>query len=233
MHHSIKSFLLFLAVVLIAFNMAGCSIGTGGVDFQLTEYETDNGRVQIYQPRFKNFSDSEFQDKLNKEYDELVKRWQEIFLENSEKSALTECELSIQQEVKLKNKEFLSLVGDAYSFTSGIHGTSRRVAKNIDLLNNKELKLVDLFMDEGYEEALNNKISDILEKNPDKYSDLWENPVLSKNHQEDFYLSDKGLVLFYPPYELSYYARGFVEFCIPYKELSGYLKDEYKSLMSL
>lgn len=208
-------------------------MASGGVDFQLREYETDNGRVQIYQPRFKNFSDSEFEDKLNEEYAELIEKWQEIFLENSAKSALTECELSLRQEVKLKNKQFLSVVGDAYSFTSGIHGTSRRVAKNIDLLNNKELKLSDLFSDEAYEEALNQKIGEILDKNPDEYSDLWEKPILTKSHQEDFYLSGEGLILYYPPYELSYYARGFVEFCIPYKELSGYLSPEYKTLANI
>ena len=60
-----------------------------------------------------------------------------------------------------------------------------------------------------------------------EYADIWEQPVIGEEQNECFYLTDDGLVIYYPPYELSYYARGFVEFVIPYSELYGYLKPEY------
>ena len=60
-----------------------------------------------------------------------------------------------------------------------------------------------------------------------EYSDLWEKPIITDAQNEYFYFNDKGIVIFYPPYELSYYARGFVEFVIPYEDLYGYLKPEY------
>ena len=64
----------------------------------------------------------------------------------------------------------------------------------------------------------------------DEYSDIWEKPVVGEAQNENFYLSNGGLVLYYKPYELSYYSRGFVEFTIPYSELYGYLKPEYAVL---
>ena len=49
----------------------------------------------------------------------------------------------------------------------------------------------------------------------------------SDEQNEYFYFTDKGIVIFYPPYELSYYSRGFVDFTIDYEDLYGYIKPEY------
>ena len=66
---------------------------------------------------------------------------------------------------------------------------------------------------------------------PDEYSDLWEKPQIKESNQRDFYVTQQGLVIFYQPYDLSYYARGFVEFTIDYADISGYLKEEYRRLV--
>ena len=47
---------------------------------------------------------------------------------------------------------------------------------------------------------------------------------------EQFYLNGKNIVIVYPPYELSYYERGFVEIPLDLESMSGYLKPEYRCL---
>ncbi|MBQ3471379.1 MAG: DUF3298 domain-containing protein [Clostridia bacterium] len=74
-------------------------------------------------------------------------------------------------------------------------------------------------------------INEQVAEHPDEYAELWEKPVIKDTSQTNFYIEDGKLVLYYQPYDLSYYARGFVEFRLPLKELSGYLKEEYRRLI--
>ena len=74
------------------------------------------------------------------------------------------------------------------------------------------MKLADLFADDGYVSTLNRMINEEMEKHSEEYKDLWAKPEIKQEHQTDFYIQDDDLVIFFQPYDLSYYARGFVEF---------------------
>ncbi|WP_324288612.1 RsiV family protein [Pedobacter sp. SL55] len=43
---------------------------------------------------------------------------------------------------------------------------------------------------------------------------------------KSFYVSDKGLVFLYNPYEIKAYAEGVTELVIPFSELSGIAKPQ-------
>ena len=235
MYHTLtKRIPLFVSLFLIII-IAGCAGSKPGVNISEKKYETDTSSIEVQTPEFKNFPDSEFEEKLNTDYENKINSWLKDFSGKSSENTPSgeKCMFRLKQELKFNSGQILSLVGDIYIFTEGIHGSSSRITKNIDTQRSIELHLSDLFDDDSYPTAINREINDILEKNPDEYHDLWEKPVLSSIHQEFFYLSNKGLVIFFPPYELSYYARGFVEFCIPYDELSGYLRPEYRTLSKM
>ena len=68
-------------------------------------------------------------------------------------------------------------------------------------------------------------LGELKENKPEEYGELWQKPEIKKN--QDFYITDDDLVIYYQPYELSYYARGFIEFPIRLIELKGYLKEDY------
>ena len=55
--------------------------------------------------------------------------------------------------------------------------------------------------------------------------------MYKRQHQTDFYIQDDDLVIFFQPYDLSYYARGFVEFRLDLEDLSGYMKEEYRRMI--
>ena len=102
---------------------------------------------------------------------------------------------------------------------------------NIDVSGEKEVKLADLFADDGYVSTLNRMINEEMEKHSEEYKDLWAKPEIKQEHQTDFYIQDDDLVIFFQPYDLSYYARGFVEFRLDLEDLSGYMKEEYRRLI--
>ena len=78
---------------------------------------------------------------------------------------------------------------------------------------------------------LNRMINEEMEKHSEEYKDLWAKPEIKQEHQTDFYIQDDDLVIFFQPYDLSYYARGFVEFRLDLEDLSGYMKEGYRRLI--
>ena len=166
--------------------------------------------------------------KINTSLDEVVNSKIKSFLKNSQDAKQRrngKAKLDISQEVKYDKNSVLSVVGECFEFTEGFNGKNTRIVKNINTNTNCELYLSDIFCDEKYVDMLNSRLEKMSRQA--EYSDLWEKPIITDAQNEYFYFNDKGIVIFYPPYELSYYARGFVEFVIPYEDLYGYLKPEY------
>ena len=115
-------------------------------------------------------------------------------------------------------------------FARKAHKNRFRIAKNIDTSACRELSLSDLFDGDSYIDALNKMLIDSVSENPEKYADIWAKPKILQN--QGFYIDGKNLVIFYPPYELSYYERGYVEIPIPLEEVLTYLKPEYREIFA-
>lgn len=193
------------------------------------EYETDTYIIKTQVPQFEGFSDSGFEEALNKEAEafnenqisDFKMRLDDTF--TSDKKA----ELTITAKECHQSKEFLSMYAEKSIFVSGIHPQLWRSSINIDMLQQKEVRLEEMFGGEDYIQFINARIDDVVNNNPDKYSDLWEKPQLTARSSTDFYIDNGYLVLYYQPYALSYYAKGVVEIPIKITALRGYIKEEY------
>ncbi len=227
MHNIIK---LFLCVFMSLSFLCGCEFSKPSVKINDMQIENDKAVIDLEIPEFLNFENDEFEDRINTEYKEHIDFLVDSFIKELPDKSLETGIFELKQTIHLNSSPIISIVGDIYSFTGGIHGASSRHTKNIDTTKSVELNLADLFTDGEYEKKLNSEIESIVSKNPELYNDLWEKPVILPTNQKCFYLTKKDLVIYYPPYELSYYARGFVEFRVPYQNISGYLKPEYKHL---
>lgn len=228
MHYTVKKIIIMSLAALL---LCGCS--SQRVDMKLTdnEYETDLQVVRLEIPSFKRLGSNELCDEINDKYRSFSDGLLNSFITNSENASekrTGKSRLEMKQEEKYNKNGLYSLVSEIYEYTDGVYGTSKRNVLNVDVVNSKELYLKDLFNDDEYSDMLNARLEKL--SKDAVYSDLWEKPTIGEEQNECFYFSDKGLVVFYPPYELSYYARGFVEFTIPYSELYGYLKPEYAAL---
>lgn len=216
--------------------LCGCSINRVKNDISVKEYETDFSAVRAEAIQFSGIKNAEFEKKVNDEIEQSLQSNLVAF--DSEAASCgdnvrmgNKCVMEIKWEEKYNKNDFISAVEEKYVYTGGAHGNTVRIPKNIDLAAEKEIKLADLFAQKGYENTLNRLINEIISEHPEDYKDLWAKPEIKESHQTDFYIEGDKLVIFFQPYDLSYYARGFVEFPIDTDELSGYVKEEYRRLI--
>ena len=233
MHHSLAR---AGAAVLTAAVLCGCAAANSAtITIDAIEYETDTATVYVERPEFSFMKNRELMEELNDAYEDEVDSalvsFDTLSQDGAPLSGGNKYVFEIHQDVKYNENDFISIVSDTYQYTGGAHGSSVWSARNIDTLTGTEVLLGDLFEDNNYKIVLDRFIEQEVNDHPEDYSDLWEKPQIKESNQRDFYISDNGLVIFYQPYDLSYYARGFVEFTIDYEDISGYLKEEYRRLV--
>lgn len=229
-----KHFILAIAVCLV---LCGCSSDkTAWVTLTPRQYETDFSAVEAEELSFSGMENTEFEKELNTKLSEEMSSalvgFDSLAQENAPNVTMGNKSVFNNRWHEKNNKNsFLSFVNEQYIYLGGAHGTTSWYPLNADAASGNTVKLDDLFEDKGYKETLNRLITQMVEENPDTYADLWEKPEIKDYHQTDFYITDTDLVIFFQPYTLSYYARGFVEFPIKLEELSGCLKEEYRRLI--
>lgn len=218
----------------IVFLLLGCAVSDGyGVTIHKEEQETEYSSVYAEVAEFSGFEDKEFQSELNmslrKEVESSISEFDAIAQESSLPTGVKDV-LRISQNIKRNDGDVLSFVTEEYIYTGGAHGSTLWVPKTIVSEDGKmyEEKLSGLFNTGGYIEVINDKIDEIVERNPEKYSEIWAEPHISEKTADRFYLTESELVIFFPPYELSYYAKGFVEFTIPFAEINAFLEERYR-----
>lgn len=225
--------LLVLFVILV---ISGCAAKDGyRTAISKEEYETDYSTVYAEIIGFNGFSNKEYQSELNLSIQDgvegTIKKFDSLALEAKEdmppgvKSAL-----HLTQDVKRNKNGIISFIEEQYIYLGGAHGNTSWYPRTIDTRMEEPhiLELSELFADDSYIDELNRNIELLIEKNPEKYGELWAEPYVTEDTQGMFYLTDEDLVIFFPPYELSYYAKGFIEFPVRLTEISGFLKPEYR-----
>lgn len=222
----------------LAIILSGCTIfnDSYGVKIHKEEQETDYSSVYAEVIEFDGFKNREYESQLNLSIEDdvtrAIKGFDALALEAKEtlpkgvKSAL-----NITQKVKRNTTDIISFITEIYTYTGGAHGTTVWEPKTIDVTseNPHNLKLSELFSDKEYLSKLNAIIQGMVKEDSEKYGELWAKPEVTAENENRFYMTDTELVIFFPPYELSYYAKGFIEFPIPLDELNPILKERYKT----
>lgn len=122
-------------------------------------------------------------------------------------------------EVKLHKNGILSVVLDNYGYAKGAaHGITYRKSLTFNLEDGAVYKLADLFK---YDSGYRTRISDMI-KRQIKEKDV---PLIAEFvkivENQDFYLTDHAVVVYFQLYEYTPYAYGFPEFIIPFRELAS------------
>lgn len=229
-----KRIIMLLGITLL---FCGCSMNKAAeIDIRVKQYETDFLAVEAEEIAFSGMANAEFQNELNSslssELSSALVGFDSAAQENSDNVTMGNRSVFTNHwEEKYNENDFVSVINEQYIYLGGAHGNTAWYPLNIDTSAGYVLTLDDLFSDSGYKETLNRMINELVDDNPEEYKDLWEKPEIKDSHQTDFYINGSDLVIFYQPYDLSYYARGFVEFPLKLEDLSGYLKDEYRRLI--
>lgn len=225
---------------LFAFTLVLCLLGCSmrdsyGVTIKQEEQETEYSTVYAEILEFSGIKNKDYQSELNlsveksvaeaiSQFDALAQEAEKVLPEG------VKATLYITQKVKRNSNGIISFVTENYTYTGGAHGNTAWYPRTVDTFSESphDLTLGELFAVDDYIERLNKIIEKKVIDNPDLYSELWEKPIITKENENRFYLTDDGLVIYFPPYELSYYAKGFIEFPISYEELNPILIDRLK-----
>lgn len=231
-----KRWMVFAVSVMLL--ICGCSrVSSYTVKTLTDEAETDYSTVHTETLEFGGFQNKEYQSELNEQLLGDVKNITDEFDKTAREAAETlpegiKAALNITQKVTLNENGILSFITENYTYLGGAHGTTVWIPYTINTgeENPHILELRELFKTEDdYIDTINRLIDKLVEEDPEKYSGLWAEPhINAQDHQNRFYLTDEELVIFFPPYDLSYYAKGFIEFPIHRTELNGLLKEEYR-----
>lgn len=221
----------------LAILLAGCAMLSHGYEIEIKKEEQETEYASVYAEiiEFSGLGNREYQSELNmsirQEITDAISAFDALAIDASK--ALPQgvkSTLKITQNVTRNTKDIVSFITEQYIYMGGAHGNTAWYPKTVYVTdeNPHELTLEELFDDDGYMEKLNGIINTMVKENSDKYSELWAKPEITEQNQNRFYIQDDNLVIFFPPYELSYYAKGFIEFPIPLSDINSILDEDFR-----
>ena len=179
-------------------------------------------------PMFSQMSDKALENNLNNHfklnYEEQLAYADSLYDDQINSDVFWSAEVKTSFNVVNDSSNILSILVDKYEYTGGAHGMTARTGMNIDLKSSKILILNDIIKENAEE-----KLIETINRVKLSYSHMYENveDATELPSETGFYFKNGYLVIFYHPYELSSFARGFVEFEIPPTLLKDIIKEEY------
>ncbi|PPA72294.1 DUF3298 and DUF4163 domain-containing protein [Jeotgalibacillus proteolyticus] len=125
-------------------------------------------------------------------------------------------------EIKTNERRILSLLLIVYSYTGGAHGLTLSKSLSFNVDSGKQYALYELFKPNApYVE----KLSQIISKKINDWNIQLLEPFTQIRKDQDFYLADHSLVIFFQLYEITPYVAGFPYFPIPILNLTDIMSD--------
>ncbi|MBP3930956.1 MAG: DUF3298 and DUF4163 domain-containing protein [Peptostreptococcaceae bacterium] len=162
-------------------------------------------------------------DKIKKDSEEYKKSYEAD--SNKNNTIKYQYEAVYNYKTTYNKNNILSIPLTMYEFTGGAHGLTNIKSFNYDLVTGKELKLEDLFKaNSNYKEFINKHIEEEIVKQPEIYFQGQDGFSSIKDNQ-DFYISDEGIVIYFSLYDIAPYSSGIPMFTITWDEIIDYLEN--------
>lgn len=177
--------------------------------------------VNVYYPSVTNLNNHAIQRKINHT---IIHTLNEILVEqNFYDSNLVE--LIANFEIKTNERGILSLNLIVYSFTGGAHGMTIVKSLTFDTKTGSQYNMLkDLFKPGSEYEKKINQI--IRQRIKDWDIQLLDPPFKGIHSNQDFYIADVTLVIYFQLYDISPYVSGFPYFPIPILDLAESIRSE-------
>ena len=128
--------------------------------------------------------------------------------------------------------DLVSVKISQYDFSGGANGATSIRSANYDLRHNAPVTVHQLFAD-GSEDKIDELLLSALMKSfgvdsPDALADKGVYFYEEARMGEYFYLTSEGVTFYFNPYDIAAHFVGPIELTLPYADVAGCLKDEYK-----
>lgn len=229
-----KRLLIASMTVCLGLALVGCSqtvFSQGPVTVECREIvsQTDALAINMKIPVVSGIKDEELQARINAELENVALKDKEEITRLSqvaEKLAAAPYEIDWSYCVTYNKNGILSLVVSNYQYTGGAHGMTLQESYNYDLNEGKKLSLASLF-EPGveYKKVINNEIKKQIASRPENFFE-GESGFQSIADDQDYYLKDGHLVIYFGLYEIAPYVSGLPEFAIPFTSFDGGIRAE-------
>lgn len=175
-------------------------------------------RLQVTYPMVYGLSNYGVQQKINNDIYALVYRLivEQGYFENP----MTE--ITGTYELKTNERGILSLSIINYAFSGGAHGNTLQKSLTFDLHTGQVYELKDLFKPNSNYLA---RLTEIVRRQIEERELPLIEPFTGVTPNQDFYIADKALVLYFPLYALVPYAYGFPYFPISVYEIEDIIDE--------
>lgn len=235
MKRKLAFILTVLALIFYAFIQEGSALGfkdSDGITVseERVKEEKPYIRINLVIPKFtipfNKALENTINSQLYKDITDFKKSTEAIALENNkdllEKGISITPYEAITKYTIHHTKDILSVVVNYYQYTGGAHGIYTLKPYNYDLKSGKRLALGDLFKaGYDYKTIINNEIKSAIAKEPEQY---FVNEFNSIRDDQEFYITDRGIIVYFQVYEIAPFAAGNPEFLIPFSLIKEGLK---------
>ncbi|WP_353093597.1 DUF3298 and DUF4163 domain-containing protein [Tissierella praeacuta] len=185
---------------------------------EIKTLKLEMNRLEIYYPQVYGLEDIYVEDMINNSileaiYNQIV---QQGYYENPE------MQISGTWELKNNDKGILSLTLINYEFSGGAHGLTLVKGLTFDIKTGRLYELKDLFKPgSDYVKVLSEEVEEQIEDR--KIQTLGEFKGIRPN--QDFYISDLSLTIFFQEYEIAPYVYGILYFPISIYEIQDIIDE--------
>ncbi|HAU32177.1 MAG: hypothetical protein XD78_2084 [Desulfotomaculum sp. 46_296] len=177
-----------------------------------------NQCTNVGYPRVQGLKNAVVQEKIN----ELIK--QQVYSMIPQEGCEEYQVIAGSSEIKVNEKGILSLTTTVYTYRKhAANGLDVQKSLTVNLATGQVYQLADLFKSESNYRAVLTKIikDQIRERNIPIITDF--NGITG---QEDFYLTDDSLVIYFQEIEYTPHYVGIPEFIIPFTQLKGLINEK-------
>lgn len=176
-------------------------------------------RLEVHYPVVSGLNNINVQKKINSNILNLVYQMikDQGYYENPQTT------ITGYYEIKTNERGILSIALTNYAFSGGAHGLTIMKSLTFDVETGKLYSLKDLFKDgSNYVDVLSEIIKEQIEER--------NIPIITEfdkiRPDQDFYIADKALVIYFQLYDLEPYAYGFPQFPISVYEIQDIIKED-------
>lgn len=185
-----------------------------------TKTDTQRRMVNVAMPAFSNLSDYSFQENINKKIADSINPYiNEIAIVADESVPATAIYRYIVSYERYNNEDYISLVVLQNYSTVGLRSNVWKDTYTIDVVNNRELKLVDICNSKDFKKKI---VAEVNKQAKEKNIELVAgNGLVDIPDTQRFYIKDKKLYIYFEPASIAPYLDGEMHFEMPYEFVDG------------